>query len=143
MIDSNGIVSSITLTAAHIDERDSLWHLLPGLKGMVIADKGLIGEEFKQSIKAQTGLQLETPMRSNMEDERSSRFRKWLVSTRRLIETVIGQLAERFHIQKVRARDLWHLTSRINRKILAHTACAFINKLRGEKVLQFERFSVS
>ncbi|EKF05809.1 hypothetical protein FDUTEX481_00667 [Tolypothrix sp. PCC 7601] len=37
---------------------------------------------------------------------------------RRLIETVIGQLVERFHIEKIRARDMWHLTSRLNRKII-------------------------
>lgn len=30
-------------------------------------------------------------------------------------------LVERFHIEKIRARDMWHLTSRLNRKILAHT----------------------
>jgi hypothetical protein len=47
---------------------------------------------------------------------------------RRLIETVIGQLVERFSIEKVWARDLWHLTSRINRKLLAHTVCRWLNR---------------
>jgi hypothetical protein len=51
------------------------------------------------------------------------------MKTRRLIETVIGQLAERFHIETVRARDLWHLTNRFVRKILAHTMGVFLNKL--------------
>jgi hypothetical protein len=35
-----------------------------------------------------------------------------LMKARRLVETVIGQLTERFHIEKVRARDTWHLTNR-------------------------------
>lgn len=69
--------------------------------------------------------------RSNMKETRSKPFIKWLISTRRLVETVIGQLTERFHIGKVRARDPWHLTSRIARKILSHTKCAFINKAIG------------
>lgn len=56
---------------------------------------------------------------------------------RRLIETVIGQLVERFHIEKIRARDLWHLTSRINRKILAHTLCVWLNRHHCDP-LQFE-----
>jgi hypothetical protein len=43
------------------------------------------------------------------------------MKVRRLVETVIGQLSEQFHIEKVRARDLWHLTSRSARKILSHT----------------------
>ena len=40
---------------------------------------------------------------------------------RRRIETVIGQLSERFHLERVRARDRWHLTQRVSRKLLSHT----------------------
>ena len=60
-----------------------------------------------------------------MKDERSKKFVKCLMSKRRLVETVIGQLTERFHIQKVRSRDLWHLTNRVSRKIMAHTIRCF------------------
>ena len=66
-------------------------------------------------------IDLETPLRANMTDTRDPVFVKSLIKVRRLIETVIGQLPDHLHIAKVRARDLWHLTSRINRKILAHT----------------------
>jgi hypothetical protein len=41
------------------------------------------------------------------------------------IETVFGQLVERFHIKRVWARDLWHLTSRWMRKFLSHTLAVF------------------
>ena len=40
-----------------------------------------------------------------------------LKNTRGDIETVIGQLSERFNMQKVRARGLWHLSHRFMRKI--------------------------
>ena len=66
---------------------------------------------------------------------------KLLVKTRRLVETVIGQLSERFHLQTVRSWDLWHFTNRINRKILAHTLAFWINRhsisvlIRGESRL--------
>jgi len=63
---------------------------------------------------------------------------KWLKSKRRFIETVIGQLTERFNIEKVRARKMWYFTNRIARKILAHTICVLINKQRGNPPLQFE-----
>ena len=46
----------------------------------------------------------------------------WLTAIRRRIETVISQLAERYHAKRVRAKDLWHLASRWFRKILSHTA---------------------
>jgi hypothetical protein len=72
-----------------------------------------------------------------MTDPRPPTFVKLLVRTRRLIETVIGQLVGRFSIEKVWARDLWHLTSRINRKLLAHTVCLWLNRLAPEP-LPFE-----
>ena len=78
-------------------------------------------------------------MRQNRDDPRGKDAHGWLVSTRRLVETVIGQLTDHFHIQKVRARDLWHFTHRISRKILAHTVGIFVNKLLENKPLQFER----
>lgn len=73
-----------------------------------------------------------------MKEDRSKNFIQWLVSTRRLVETVIGQLTERFHIEKIRARKLWYLTNRIARKVLAHTVAIFINKQLGNPPLQFE-----
>lgn len=50
-----------------------------------------------------------------------------LTGKRRLIETVAGQLAERFGIKTTFARDLWHLMNRIIRKILSHTIGVLIN----------------
>jgi len=72
-----------------------------------------------------------------MTDERPKIFVKQLISKRRLVETVIGQLAERFEIEKTKARDMWHLTNRITRKILSHTICVFLNKMLGNPPLQF------
>jgi hypothetical protein len=52
---------------------------------------------------------------------------------------VIGQLTDRFIIEKVRARQLWYLTNRIARKVLAHTICVCINKKKmGNPPLQFD-----
>ena len=73
-----------------------------------------------------------------MKDERPKEFLYWMKSTRRLIETVIGQLADRFHIEKIRARDLWHEASRFWRKLLAHTVCVKMSIERGGEPLQFE-----
>jgi len=47
-------------------------------------------------------------------------------------------LCERFNIEKVRARDLWPLTSRTVRKMLFHTVAVFINCLYGREKLQFD-----
>ena len=37
-----------------------------------------------------------------MKDDRSPQFLKWLKNSRRMIETVIGQLTERFNMEIVR-----------------------------------------
>lgn len=41
------------------------------------------------------------------------------ISTRRLIETFIDQLTERFAINAIRVKGFWYLQSRIARKSLA------------------------
>jgi len=61
-----------------------------------------------------------------MKDSRDTAFVKQLMSIRRIVETVIGQLSERFHIEKMRARDLWHTQNRFIRKLLAHTVGVFL-----------------
>lgn len=138
MINSEGVVANITVTAANIDERESLWDITDNVVGLVLADKGLIGADYQKE-QNRAGIDLQTPRRSNMIDERGENFNRWLVSTRRLVETVIGQFATQFHIEKIWARDLWHLTNRVVRKVLAHTIGIVINKIIGNPPLQFER----
>lgn len=138
LINSDGIITGVTLSPAHIDERESLWDLVDGIHGMIIADKGLIGSDYQNELRQHSGIDLQTAVRSNMTEKRGEYFIQWLKSTRRLVETVIGQLTERFQIEKVRARKLWYLTNRIARKVLAHTVCVCINKKIGNPPLQFE-----
>jgi len=138
LINSEGVITAVTVTAANIDERESLWDLVDEVRGMVIADKGLIGTDLKDEFRQFAGIDLQTPLRSDMQETRGGRFVNWLISTRRLVETIIGQLTERFNIEKVRARKLWYFTSRIVRKFLAHTVCVTLNKQLGNPQLQFE-----
>ena len=73
-----------------------------------------------------------------MQDRRDPEVVTRLMRVRRRIETVIGQLTERFHIEKVRARDLWHLCHRIGRKLLAHTVAMFLNVMLGRAPMEFD-----
>jgi hypothetical protein len=43
------------------------------------------------------------------------------------IDTVFGQLVERCTVQRVWARDLWHLGSRLLRNVLLHTLAVLLN----------------
>jgi len=49
-----------------------------------------------------------------------------------------GHITERFHIEKVRARDIWHQFSRFWRKLLAHTVSIKLSLIEGNEPLQFE-----
>jgi hypothetical protein len=136
LINSEGVICGGTFAAANIDERDVLQDLTDGLTGLLVGDKGYIRPVLKEDL-AKQGLDLETPLRKNMKDTRPKALVKHFVTIRRLVETVIGQLTERFHIEKVRARDTWHLTNRFMRKLLAHTVGVFLNKLLGNSSLCF------
>lgn len=136
VINFNGVISGLTVTSACGEEREALWELIDPLRGLLLGDKGYLSVVLKQAL-AQHGLELETPLRANMKETRNLHFVQCLKSTRRRVETVIGQLTERFHLEKVWARDLWHLTNRVIRKILAHTIGIYFNRLLGREDLQF------
>ena len=137
LVSFEGIVCGYAFAAANVDERDVLPEMVGGLYGLLIGDKGYIRPCLKQEL-LQQGLDLQTPLRKNMQDLRPKAFVDQLMSSRRLVETVIGQLTERFHIEKVRARDTWHLANRFIRKLLAHTMGCFLGKLIGNPTLVFE-----
>ncbi len=137
VISSIGVITAATFSAANVDERDVCPELVDRIQGLMIGDKGFLRPELQEELGT-NGLYLQTPLRDNMKDERPKEFLYWMKSTRRLIETVIGQLADRFHIEKIRARDLWHEASRFWRKLLAHTVCVKMSIERGGEPLQFE-----
>lgn len=128
MISGSGIITGFSLTSATADEREALWDLVHGIKGLLIGDKGYISQLLQEQLHQEKNIELQTPLRGNMKDIRPKALVKILMRVRRLIETVIGQLVERFNFEKVWARDMWHLTSRINRKLLSHTVCRWLNR---------------
>jgi hypothetical protein len=65
------------------------------------------------------------------------RLPRRLVQARRRIETVIGQLVERYHAKRVWARDAWHLWSRWQRKLLSHTLAVYLCQQTGLGSLRF------
>ncbi len=107
--------------------REVLWEISSGVHGLLIEDKGYLSQDLTEEL-SNFGIDLQTPLRQKMKDERPQSWVKLMIKTRRLIETVIGQLQERFNMEKVWGRDTWHLTSRFYRKILAHTMGVWLNR---------------
>ena len=73
-----------------------------------------------------------------MKDERPKKFVKLIMRIRRRIETVIGLLEKYFAIESCGCRDMWHLTSRMARKVLAFTVGNYLNIQAGKEPMQFE-----
>lgn len=135
IVSSAGVVTGFTVMAANHDEADGVYECLRGQTGLLEGDKGFIRPIHQEELR-KMALNLQTPLRRNMPDDRPPEQVKELMRDRRLVETVIGQLTERFNIQKMRARDSWHLAVRVTRKILSHTMAVFINQALGRPPLQ-------
>lgn len=135
-INSCGVICSSDIAAAHIDERDVAPSITETFQGLLLGDKGYIRPGLNKEA-AKHNLAVITPTRKNMKKGPWDKAKVFFGNSRRMIETIISQLTVRFNIEKVRARDVWHLTSRWSRKILAHTTAIFINYLKGVKLLDF------
>jgi hypothetical protein len=85
----------------------------------------------------ESGFDLQAPFRKESSDPWPGRS-KVLSRLRQIIEPVIGQLATHFNAQRTWARDLWHLCSRLSRKILSHTTAVLLNWYHGNPPLQLE-----
>jgi hypothetical protein len=138
LVSLGGVITGFTATAANVDEREAAWDVLDEVMGLLLGDKGYISHFFKMLLQERE-LCLWTPVKKNMAPTTGPVTTSILKNTRRLIETVIGQLSERFHIERVRARDRWHLTERISRKILAHTVGMAFLKAAGIYTLELDR----
>lgn len=137
VIDLCGVITAVTVTSANVDERDAAYDMLETVEGMLIGDKGYIRPQFKADCQA-LGIDLQTPVRRNMAESRPRWFLRLLRRVRKRIETVISQLEQRFALATMRARDPWHLTNRIARKLLAHTLAVAFNLRLGREPLQFD-----
>ncbi|SNT70682.1 IS982 family transposase [Psychrobacter sp. LV10R520-6] len=142
LINLSGMIKGFTIAPANVDERDVAPDITDNIHGLLGADKGYISPKLNDYYHSQ-GIDLQTPLRRNMKDDRPKPLLRRLMKVRRTVETVIGQLSERFNMQKVRAKDLWHLSHRFIRKILSHNLCFVLNKQLGNPPLQFELLILS
>ena len=112
-----GVIVAATVAPANIHDTEAADELLQGVRGWALADRNYWKPDW-QSTLLERGLSLLTPFKSAKHQK--FHFPHWLVEKRYRIETVFGQLVERFHVKKVWARDAWHFTSRWWRKLLSH-----------------------
>lgn len=115
----NRLVSAFVVTPADVDERESLWDLTGKIKGMLIGDKGFIGQDWKDKMAAHD-IDIQTPLRKNMPDKRPKHAVKRLLYLRKYVETVLSVLVDKFNLTNIKAHDLWHFNNKLTRKLLAY-----------------------
>ena len=131
-----GVITEATLAPANEADRAVAPQLLAGLAGWALGDKGYRSPALRAEL-APGGLDLIAPPRGK--NPGAERWPAWLVQARRRIETVLGQLTERFHAKRVRARDEWHLIARWLRKLASHTLAVLLCQRAGLDPLSFEQ----
>lgn len=119
VMNDQGYIVLATYTPANVDERTSLDHLHGAIKGTLLADKGFIDQNRKADL-ASSGIDLQTPLRKNMPENRPPAYLSWLLKTRKLIETALSQLTQDFDFNAIKARTLHHFLNKTARKILAY-----------------------
>jgi hypothetical protein len=119
LANSNDEIFRVWLGPANVDERDMLESTAFGMPGPLLADKGMISPVL-HDLLAGRGIDLVTPLRRNMKDDRPKWVVRQAMRLRRRIETVFGRLVTEFGIARTKGRDFWRWSARILRKILAY-----------------------
>ena len=134
-----GMIHAFALGPANEHDIRYVRSLTEGDRGWVLGDCGYRSRPLQEELWEQ-GLYLHATRRRNEKRAVMMPYAlaKRCSSIRRLIETVSGQLHERFAIKTTSARDLWHLCNRIIRKIFAHTVAFTLNCALGRSPLHIE-----
>jgi Transposase DDE domain len=135
-----GGITRISVAPANAHELSVLPDLVEHTWGVVVGDRNYWSPPVREQL-AGRGVELLAPYRTKKRDPNpeSSAF---LSRLRYRIDTVFSQLTERYRVKRVWARDLWHLASRLLRKVLSHTVAFLFNHLLGNQPLQLSKLLV-
>lgn len=134
----SGMITYYPLLPARPHDIQFLEELVENFCGAIPADKGFIDAVRQALLQERQGVTVITPARKNMTETHPFELRQICQYWRKRIETVGSQLTERFAINRIRVRDLWHYQHRLIRKILAHTVCVFLNLMSERNPLDLQ-----
>ncbi|MFM9616166.1 IS982 family transposase [Streptomyces niveiscabiei] len=129
-----GVIVDGRLTPANIADQAVAPDLLRGAQGWALADSAYGGSALVAQLHVH-GVELLAPPHGK--PRTAAPLPRALTRKRRRVETVIGQLVDRYHLKRVWARDAWHLWSRWQRKLLSHTIAVLLCQRTGLPPLRF------
>lgn len=136
-----GIIQDFEIAPARASDKA----LLPELAGPAgtigIGDRGYYSPDLAAEL-AGHGVTFRTPYLHKSREPDPARAAR-LSAVRYRLETVNGQLADRYRAKRTWARDLWHLTNRVTRKVLSHTAMVWVARRNGHRPLSFDHLQLA
>jgi hypothetical protein len=130
-----GVVTAVSVAPANVHDLELVPELVEGALGDVIGDRNYWAPKLMADL-APAGITLLAPFKKRAKDPDPAGSTR-LTRLRWRIETVAAQFVERFRLKRLWARDAWHLTSRLLRKVLSHTCAVYLCLEQGTPPLQF------
>jgi Transposase DDE domain len=138
----SGCITRVFLAPANEQDFEIVPLLTSGTHGLALGVRTYWVPPIQQEVRRQ-GVLLQAPFRRAHSPQAKTYESPVLGRVRYLIDTVFGQLADRCHIKRLWARELWHLCSRLVRLILMHSLCLFCNQQDYAPLLQLDRLGAS
>lgn len=129
-----GVITSFGLAPANVHEQELVPYLAAGTQGLLLGDRNYWAPALKEALR-KTGVELLAPYRWASRDPQP-RLSRFLNNLRRRIDTVFSQLTDRYQVKRLWARDMWHLVSRLLRKVLSHTIAFLLNQRAGHSPMR-------
>ena len=135
-----GVITRLSMAPANTHELSVLPELAERTCGLLLGDRNYHSPKTGEEL-ACMGVELLAPYSSKKRDPNPARS-AYLSRLRYRIDTVFSQLTERYCVKKVWARDMWHLSSRLLRKVLSHTVAFLLNDRMGNQPLQLSKLLI-
>ena len=119
-VNERGEILGFYLTAANVDERETVEWITQGLHGKLIGDKGYISQSLFERLMRR-GLKLITKLRRNMKNRLMEMEDKLLLRKRSIIETINDQLKNISNIEHTRHRSLWNFLGNLASGLIAYS----------------------
>ena len=131
------VIVSFALAPASVHETAVVPELVGGREGTILGDRNYWSPKLKTEL-AERGLNPQAPFKKASSEpwpQRSAMLSRF----RYRIETVFGQLVDRYRIKRMWAKDMWHLNNRLLRKVISHTIAFILNQAQGNPPLQISK----
>jgi hypothetical protein len=135
-----GLITRFSLAPANAHELSVLPEITQGTSGLIVGDRNYHSPKTSEEL-VRMGVELLAPYSSKKLDPNPKRS-AFLSRLRYRIDTVFSQLTGRYSVKRVWARDLWHLASRLLRKVLSHTVAFLLNHHSGNQPLKLSKLLI-